>query len=92
MHLQELVDLLVADCETALRWCLEKDKGFHKAHHALARSLQARGSFREAAEELRHLFTTPKRNFCISMWEIGDRVCGLSALQRPVYLTCVYFT
>lgn len=62
-----------------MRWCLEKDKGFHKAHHALARSLQARGSFPEAAEELRQLFSSPKRPFYIGMWEIGDKVSALQA-------------
>ncbi|CAL8466575.1 g6111 [Coccomyxa elongata] len=78
-HVGELVDLLIADGEAAMHWVLEKDRDFHKARHALARSLQARDSFKEAAEQLHHLFTSPKRPFCISMWEIGDKLTKAGA-------------
>jgi hypothetical protein len=27
------VELLWADCEAAMRWCTEKSKGYHRAHH-----------------------------------------------------------
>jgi len=57
-----------------MEWCSERDREFHNAPHALARSLQARGSFAEAARQLQRLFTSAKRPFCINMWEIGDRV------------------
>ncbi len=72
-----------------MHWVLEKDKDFHKARHALARSLQARGSFEEAAEQLHHLFTSPKRPFCISMWEIGDKV-NLDMLSKQTCLKGVH--
>lgn len=85
VFLQALVELLIADGEAAMQWVLEKDMDFHKARHALARSLQARGSFVEAAEQLHHLFTSPKRPFCISMWEISDKVSlDISALHTHV--------
>lgn len=56
----------------AMRFVLEKNKDYHRAHYQLARALASQGKLQEAAEQLRALFSTAKRPFCINMWEIAD--------------------
>jgi hypothetical protein len=64
--------LLAADCTEALRFCLECDRGFHRARFALAAAAEAAGDAAGAAAELRMLFSSARRAFTIAMQPIAQ--------------------
>ena len=72
MRTLQLVALLLEDCQEAMRWCLEKDRHHHKAAWQLARALARQNRHAQAAEQLRGLFSSAKRGFCINMWEMSE--------------------
>ena len=83
-NMQLLAPLLLEDCREALRWCLDRDRHHHKAAWQLACALARQGRHAEAAEQLRGLFSTPKRGFCISMWEMSEALYNkVPHLARP---------
>ena len=55
------------DCKEALRFCLERDRGFHHARYALAADAEAARDAQTAADELRPLFTSRTRAFTVAM-------------------------
>jgi len=70
--------LLAADCTEALRFCLECDRGFHRARFALAAAAEAAGDAAGAAAELRVLFSSARRAFTIALQPIAT-----SKARRP---------
>lgn len=62
-------EILIADCMAAMRFCLECDKGYHKAAFQIARALAAQGRKEDAVQQLQGLFSG-RSKFCISIWEI----------------------
>jgi hypothetical protein len=82
MYGQAVADLM-QDCTAAMHFCLDKHKDYHRARYQLARVLQAQGRLGEAIEQLRALFSSGKRSFCINMWEISDNNAETKVQANP---------
>ena len=62
--------ILISDCIAAMQFCLECDKGYHKAAFQIAKALVAQGRKEEAVQQLQGLFSKPRHVFCINIWKI----------------------
>ena len=69
LNVLEVREILIADCMAAMQFCLECDKGYHKAAFQIARALAAQGRKEDAVQQLQGLFSG-RSKFCISIWEI----------------------
>ena len=58
------------DCYSAMQFCLDTDKRYHKAAFQIGRARAAQGRTDEAVEELQDLFSNARLKFCINIWEI----------------------
>ena len=67
-----------------MQFCLECDKGYHKAAFQIAKALVAQGRKKEAVQQLQGLFSKPRHVFCINIWEI----IGGPEVKASAELTC----
>ena len=65
------LEILRNDCIAAMRWCLEKDKYFHKATWALSKAAMAQGDTNLAHLELTRLFGNAKHLFAVNIYQIA---------------------
>lgn len=76
--LEEVWEMLYADCLSALETCVEGDlKHFHKARYILAQGFYRRaqkGDLERAKDELSFCFKSSRSYFTINMWEIDGMV------------------
>ncbi|KAK9841857.1 hypothetical protein WJX81_007591 [Elliptochloris bilobata] len=68
--------IIAEDCKEALHFCLERDRGFHRARFALSMADEGAGDVEAAAERLRPLFTSRTRAFSIAMQPITSLKAG----------------
>ncbi|KAL4423906.1 hypothetical protein ABPG75_001207 [Micractinium tetrahymenae] len=61
---------LLEDCCAAMRWCLEKDRNFHRAAYRLADAMQRTGQSHRAVALLEPLFTRGKQVFTANITPI----------------------
>lgn len=68
--LLQVKHILISDCITAMHFCLECDRRYHKAAFQIGMALAAQGKELEAVKQLQGLFSSPRHKFCINIWEI----------------------
>ena len=81
--------ILILDCCSAMQFCLDMDKRYHKAAFQIGRAWAAQGRIEEAVEELQDLFSNARLKFCINIWEIQggpEAKVGLGRDARGVHV------
>ena len=76
--------ILMLDCDSAMRFCLDMDKRYHKAAFQIGRARAAQGRTEEAMRELQDLFSNARLKFCINIWEIQGGPEAKVRLERIV--------
>ena len=74
--------ILILDCYSAMQFCLDTDKRYHKAAFQIGRARAAQGRTEEAMEELQDLFSNARLKFCINIWEIQGGPEAKVGLER----------
>ncbi|KAL4539362.1 hypothetical protein Ndes2437B_g02257 [Nannochloris sp. 'desiccata'] len=73
---------LLDDCTAALEWCLEKQKGYHRASLALAKFHAANGDSEQVIKYLAPLFSRYKAIFTLNMSPIVATTSRNSSKQK----------
>ena len=73
---------LLNDCTTALEWCLEKHKGYHRASLALAKFHAANGDSEQVIKYLAPLFSRYKAIFTFNMSPIVPTTSRTNSKQK----------